>query len=250
MWGDLCNGCYKMEYICKKVFECLNMNRIDFDLLSQCPLFKGVTPDGLRVLFESLFFQVRRYEAGDLIASSGEEVRSLSIVLLGSVRGEMGDIDGKTIKIEDIEAPRPLAVAFLFGNAAFFPVHIVANETVELLSIPKDEVVKLLQMNTLILNRFMDNISSRAQFLSEKLHFLSFQSLKGKLAHYLLALSNGREGEVVLPKTQEELAVVMGVTRPSLGRALRELNDQGLVDSRAKTIRILNAKGLAALIRS
>ena len=226
------------------------MNRIDYDLLSHCPLFKGVTPEELKVLFADLFFQVRRYEAGDLIASSGEEVRSLSIVLLGSVRGEMGDIDGKTIKIEDIEAPRPLAVAFLFGNAAYYPVHIVANESVELLSIPKEEVVKLLQNNSLILNRFMDNISSRAQFLSEKLHFLSFQSLKGKLAHYLLELSKGREVEVVLPKTQEELAVVMGVTRPSLGRALRELNDQQLIDSRAKSIRILDAKRLAALIRS
>jgi hypothetical protein len=32
------------------------------------------------------------------------------------VKGEMTDYNGKTIKIEDIEAPRPLAVAFLFGK--------------------------------------------------------------------------------------------------------------------------------------
>ena len=226
------------------------MSRIDFDLLSKCPLFMGVSANELSVRFDGLFFQIRRYESNDLIASSGEEVRSLSIVMLGSVRGEMGDVDGKTIKIEDIEAPRPVAVAFLFGNAAFYPVHIVANESVELLTIPKVEFIKLLQSNVLILNRFMDNISSRAQFLSEKLRFHSFQSLKGKLAQYLLTLRQGHEQDVILPKTQEELAVVMGVTRPSLGRALRELNDQGFIVSRAKSIRIIDANALASLIKS
>ena len=225
------------------------MSRIDYNMLSMCPLFIGVAADDLKKLFDQLFFQIRRYEAGELIATSGDEVRSLSIVLMGSVRGEMGEMDGKTIKIEDIEAPRPLAVAFLFGNAAFYPVHIVANEPVELLTIPKDEVIKLLQRNALILNRFMDNISSRAQFLSDKLRFHSFHSLKGKLSQYLLELSKGHKVEIFLPKTQEELSVIKGVTRPSLGRALRELNDQGLIEARGKSVRILDAKGLASLIK-
>ena len=52
---------------------------------------------------------------------AGDPVANLLIVLSGSVRGEMIDYSGKTVKIEDIEAPKPLAAAFLFGKENRFP---------------------------------------------------------------------------------------------------------------------------------
>lgn len=225
------------------------MKNIDFDILSRCPLFIGVAATHLKILFDDLHFTLRRYEAGTTIANAGQEVTALMIVLSGSVRGEMSDFNGKVIKIEDIEAPRPLAVAFLFGTSACFPVHIVANNDAELLVIPRDQVVKMLQKNGLVLRHFMDNISSRAQFLSEKLRFLSFQSLKGKVAQYLSELMRNQGTLITLPMNQEELAGLMGVTRPSLSRTLRELNELGIIESRAKTIRIINAQALAELVR-
>ncbi len=115
-----------------------------------------------------------------MIAQSDDEITSQMVVLKGSVKGEMVDFTGKTIKIEDIASPRPLAPAFLFGNRNVFPVNIVANEEVDLLVIPKSSFIQLLQMNENILENFLSIISNRAQFLSNKIKFLSFQTIKGK----------------------------------------------------------------------
>ena len=130
----------------------------------------------------------------------------------------MTDYTGKTIKIEDIDAPRPLAAAFLFGQNNQFPVTVIANNDVELLYISKPEFVKLLQKDQRILTNYLNSISSRAQFLTQRIKFLSFKTIRQKIAHYLLELAGDSLAVVELPLSQEQLAEFFAVTRPSLAR--------------------------------
>ena len=71
----------------------------------------------------------------------------------------------KAIKIEDIEPPKPLAVAFIFGQNNRFPVNIIANDDSEVFLLPKESMLILLQRSAPFLKNFMNIISSRAQFL-------------------------------------------------------------------------------------
>lgn len=217
-------------------------------VLAMCPLFRGLAPDQVMASLQKVNYKVRRYSRDEIVAYGGDECKHLHIVISGSVKGEMADFSGKTIKIEDIEAPRPLALAFLFGRDNRYPVNIVANNDVELLVLPKESVLQLLQMNMMFLNNYLNVVSNRAQFLSDKLRFLSFRSLRGKVAHYLLNLSGGRAIEVVLPQSQEELAEMFGVARPSLARTIREMHNEGLIHASARNIQILNREALVALL--
>jgi CRP-like cAMP-binding protein len=210
------------------------------EILSKCPLFKGIDYKGISQLLEKIPFQVKKYEKGNMIAQSGEECRSLMIILKGSVKGEMIDYSGKAIKIEDIEPPKPLAIAFLFGENNTCPVNVVANNSVELLHLPKKSVIELMQISSVFLNNFMNIISSKTQFLSDKIRFLSFQTIRGKIAHYLLQIAGPVDGEIILPKSQEELANMFGVTRPSFGRALRDMHNENIIEAKGKSVKIIN----------
>ena len=218
--------------------------------LEFCPLFKGLSIDQIESSLGKITYQIKTFSKAQTIVLSGEECRNLYIVMEGSVKGEMNDFSGKVIKIEDIESPRPLAVAFLFGKDNHYPVNIVANCDVKLLVIPKESVLQLLQIDRIFLRNYLNVVSNRAQFLSDKLRFLSFRSLKGKLAHYLLNLSGGKAIEVVLPKSQEELAEMFGVARPSLGRAIREMHNEGIIKASAKFIQIVDNKAMMLLLES
>lgn len=220
------------------------------DRLVGCPLFLQMNSDDISILFSEIHHQIKSYKTGDLIAQSGEEITEQLIVIKGSVKGEMMDFNGKTIKIEDIASPRPLAPAFLFGSKNTYPVNIVANEDVSMLSIPKSSFIHMMQKNEKVLQNFLNIISNRAQFLSNKIKFLSFQSIKGKLAHYLLQYRKMTASDiVVLDKSQSQLAELFGVTRPSLGRAIRELDMEGLIDAKGKQIQILDRQRLSALLK-
>ncbi len=228
------------------VTKCLLM--ISYQQLSNCPVFKGVSENESARLLGQIQFQVKNFSRDEVIALAGKKIRSLYIVLSGSVRGEVIDYSGNTIKIEDIEAPRPMAVAFLFGTANAFPVTISANNEVRLLVIPLSEFLRLLQMSTRLLENYLNSISSRSQFLSQKIHFLNYKTIKEKMAHYLLQKAGDRFHSVELEITQEELAGLFGVSRPSLARVLAEMQKEKLIVKERKTITLVNKEKLNQLL--
>jgi len=211
---------------------------------SLCPILSGVTPDTLLKLFGQLQFQIKQYRKDEVMAVQGDEVNRMLILLEGSVRGEMTDYAGHVIKIEDVTAPKPLAAAFLFGSENRFPVDVVANESVKVLIIYRGEFLKLLRMSETIQMNYLNLVGSKAQFLSKKIKFLSFKTIKGKIAHYLINLRPGTDGIIRIPASQQELADLFGVARPSVARAMGELEHEGLISAQGKTIKILNSKGL------
>ncbi|MFC2086197.1 Crp/Fnr family transcriptional regulator [Bacteroidota bacterium] len=221
-----------------------------YEKLAFCPLFRGLSVDQIKNLLDSTTHQVKKYKKENVIAFSNDEVISQLFILEGSVKGEMIDFSGKTIKIEDIEAPRPLAPAFLFGKNNRYPVNIVANNNATILSFPKESYIRLLQKNEKVLENYLNIISNRAQFLSNKIKFLSFRSIKGKIAQFILQIMNKTLNiEIVLPKSQSQLAEMFGVTRPSLGRAIREMDQDGIIKATGKQITILDKQKLLSLLK-
>jgi CRP-like cAMP-binding protein len=220
------------------------------EILCQSPIFRGISPEDLLKLFSQIHFQVKTYQKSDLIVMGGEVCDRLLIVQQGSVKAEMSDYSGRTIKIEDLAAPQPLATAFLFGQQNRFPVTVSANTEVEMVSILKPEFVKLLQLNSLILNNYLNNISTRAQFLSQKLKFLSFKTIKQKIAHFLLEKAGDRLQTVEIQQSQEQLAEMFGVARPSLARTLGEMIQEGLIETQRRSIKILDKERMNQLLKS
>ncbi|MCW3788149.1 Crp/Fnr family transcriptional regulator [Plebeiibacterium sediminum] len=221
----------------------------DYPFLEKSPLFRGLTIEEINSAFSDVHYQVKKYSKGQMVVSAGDKVDRLLIVLSGSVKGEMIDFSGKTIKIEDINPPMPLAVAFLFGKSNTFPVNIITNEDSELLVIPKESILKLFQENKMMLLNFLNAISNRSQFLSQKIKFLNFTTIKGKIANYLLQYASQGMLEVVLDKSQNELAELFGVTRPSVGRGIRDLHNEGLIEANGKKIKLIDIQGLKECLK-
>jgi CRP-like cAMP-binding protein len=223
---------------------------MNYQLLSQCPLFRGIPEKENKNLLEQIHFQIKSYQKDDIVTDAGEQVKNLLIVLSGSVRGEMIDYSGKTVKIEDIEAPKPLAAAFLFGKENKYPVTVTANNTVKILAIPVSEFLKLLQLNSQLLKNYLHSISTRAQFLSQKLHFLSFKTIKEKVAHFLLQATGEQYHSFELKNTQQQLADLFGVTRPSLARVFGEMQKEGHIKIENKTVTLQNKTALNQLLQN
>lgn len=225
----------------------VNISTMNFYLLSQAPLFKGMTPDTVESVLSETQYRTKKYQSGSMIFQSGETVTSLIIVASGAVSAIMTDYSGRVIKMEDIPAPGALASAFIFGKSNRFPVNVLAASDTELLLIGKSDFLGLLMKHDVLLVNFLDLISSRSQFLSEKIKFLNFKTLRGKLAFYILQKAEPDGIVVNLTVTQNDLADFFGVARPSVARVLRELENDGYLKARGKNIRIIDKERLADL---
>ena len=220
---------------------------MDYSLLTGSPLFKGINPDNIALLLETVPYRIRKYKSGLTVAQNGEQVSSLIIVLKGIVKGLMVDYAGRVIKIEDIPAPGALASAFIFGSMNRFPVNVIAVSDSEILFIEKNDFLKLLMKYDILLFNFLNMISNRSQFLSEKIKFLNFKTIKAKLANFILEKLDKNGSSANLGMTQNDLADFFGVTRPSIARAIGELEKDRYIEAKGRNIRIINKEGLAGM---
>jgi CRP-like cAMP-binding protein len=219
---------------------------MDYSILVNAPLFRGLTLEEVKSAISITPYQLRKYKPGTLVAQSDDPVNYFMMVTGGIVKGEMIDYSGRVIKIEDVPAPGAIAAAFIFGNRNRFPVNVVAVTETEVLLIDRSIFIKFLKYNDDILANFLDMISNRSQFLSEKIKFLNFKTIRGKLAQYILQ-SAGDKTEIYLRMTQNEIAEYFGVARPSIARVLSEMENAGIISTRGKYLKILDKKRLTGL---
>lgn len=221
-----------------------------YPVLSKSPMFRGLSPEEIKDLLSRIGHSVKSFSKGQTIAQREDEVRNLCIIIEGSVKGEMVDFSGKILKVEEMTAPMPIAHAFLFGERNRFPVDVIALEDCKILFVPKSDFMRLMQQNSTILGNYLNAISNRAQFLSSKLWFLSFKTIKEKIAHYLLNIARSEsKTTIVLPKSHQELAEFFGVTRPSLARVFADLESEGIIKVNRREITITNKSKLMEMIR-
>ena len=212
--------------------------------LSSISIFKGLEDANIESLLRQIVFQRKHFNEENLVVSQGEPCNRLLILIEGKVKTEMIGPSGKNLKIEDMEAPSVLAPAFIFGKKNQFPVNIITLSESKFIVIPRGELLKLFQLNEQILQNFLAMISSRAQFLSEKLRFHSFKSLRSKLAFYLMDEA-GQLKTFKLRHSQNELAELFGVARPSVGRIMLQLQEEGIIDVRYKQVNIVDMQRLS-----
>lgn len=214
------------------------------------PLFRGITPERLFADLEEISFHTRSYKKGEILAQQGAVCNRLVILTKGSVRGEMIDYSGRLIKVEDIAAPRAIAPLFLFGEENRYPVEVTANEPTEVIELPKSSVLSLFRKNEQFLENYMNLSANYAQTLSDKLFFMSFKTIRQKLASYLLRLyKQQQQTHITLDRSQQELSDYFGVSRPSLARELAHMQEDGLLIADRKHITILQKEQLVRLIQ-
>lgn len=214
------------------------------------PLFRGITPERLFADLEEISFHTRSYKKGEILAQQGAVCNRLVILTKGSVRGEMIDYSGRLIKVEDIAAPRAIALLFLFGEENRYPVEVTANEPTEVIELPKSSVLSLFRKNEQFLENYMNLSANYARTLSDKLFFMSFKTIRQKLASYLLRLyKQQQQTHITLDRSQQELSDYFGVSRPSLARELAHMQEDGLLIADRKHITILQKEQLVRLIQ-
>ncbi len=221
------------------------------EVLIRNPLFRGLSNNEVGNLIRDIHHQVKTLHKNDILAIEGDSLDNLIIILEGSVVGDMMDFEGNILRIEKILAGNTIASAFIFGESARLPVTITAQEKTHLLFIQKEELLMLFTKNKIFLKNFLDIISDRAQFLRKKIRLLGLNTIKGKIAFYLLEMvKKSGSQKLILPHTQNEIAEMFGVTRPSVGRVFRELHNDRSIIANGKKVVILDKFRLSDLLRS
>ncbi len=215
----------------------------------KCPLFKDVDLNKAEHIINSYKLKISDYKTNAVVMLRGEEYKNLLILMEGEISAEIHNINGKTLKIETIKFPDALATAILFAEDNTLPVTIIAHTDLKVISIPKKCIIALCQESKKFLSNLLSDGGNKIAFLAEKIRLFKFNSIKQKIAGYLLNLSNKHKTDKIkLFYTREQLANLFGVERPSLSRIFSELYDNGILKLKNRIIYILDKERLKSLL--
>jgi CRP/FNR family transcriptional regulator, dissimilatory nitrate respiration regulator len=217
-------------------------------ILKVSPLFKGLEFGEIEALVQSTLHQFKRFTNKEVIAFSGEPVEKAMILLEGRLQGEMLDFSGNRLKIEEIEPPQMVAAAFLYGPQSVFPVNLSALSDGMLLVIFKKDFTLMLSKEPRVLNNYLNIVSAKAQFLSQKITFLSYKTIKEKIAFFLLQRLKKNSSFIQINLSQTEVAGLMGVARPSLARTIAEMQSDGIIAWERNRVEVLHAERLNSIL--
>ena len=207
---------------------------MDYKKLAEAPVFRGLSETFLENFIGRTPNALREFGIGDFIALQGTVCQSLYLLYSGRVRTNMVNEEGKQVTIEEIEAPRLLAPAFIFATDNRFPVNITTLTNCEVLVLNRTDFVDLMHREKIVMQNFLRIISDRSIFLSRKLNAFALQDLKTRLLAYLREHEN--------PRSRQEIADILGVARPSLARVLSELADEGYLRIEKRKITVVRHK--------
>lgn len=223
---------------------------MDFHALSRSPLFSKMSNEEMESLFVAFKIDEVKFKKGEILAMQDEPVNRLIILIRGSVKAEMADPSGKVTKVEDIFSPYPIAILFLFGENNRFPVQATARESTDAIIIPKKSFLQMLSKSERLLKNYLDLSANYASRLSRKLYYMSFRTIRQRLAMYILDLSTKSESDtIMLDRSKASLAEYFGVSRPSVEREITNLHKEGFIQVDKKQIAILRKKELYRMVR-
>ena len=198
------------------------MDRRIYDTL----LFRGCDQTVVDGILEKYPSRFSSYRKGDFIAMQNSVCRSLYVLCEGSVYARMISDEGREFTLDTLSAPDVLASAFLFGTENTLPITMIAHSDCKLWIINKACVLSLIEQDRAILHNFLAVLSDHSLFLSRKLEQFALQTLSSRLISYL-----ENNGSI---QNLQQTAFILGVTRPSLSRAIAQLVRQGVLEKTGK----------------
>jgi CRP-like cAMP-binding protein len=192
---------------------------------------------------------VRSYQPRELILVEGDPAVGFYFLRSGKARIFRTGADGRE------QSFRLVGKGDTFGEVPVFdsapnPASVETLETSEVILFPSNVVTDLVRQHPEVALPLLVHFAKRLRSFTELVEQISLQTVPSRIARYLYHLAREEgvptAGGIVVPRevTQQDLASLVGSVREVVSRALKVMEDDGIVTIRRKEILI---RDLAAL---
>jgi CRP/FNR family transcriptional regulator, cyclic AMP receptor protein len=200
--------------------------------LGECVLFRGLNPKERTDLAARA--RVRNFSAGDTIFLMGASGDSMMAVLDGNVRISVPSPEGKEIVLAIIQPGEVFGeIAVLDGKERTAEATAMTDCTLAVLE--RRDVMAFLESNPTGWPRLVDLLCARLRHSDRQIAEMAFLQLPVRLAKALLRMADvavglaGARAGARIRLTQRELGNIVGMTRESVNKCLREWQRKGII---------------------
>lgn len=183
--------------------------------------------------------QMKTFSEGEAILNENAYIRSIPIVLSGSVKVIRTDDEGREILLYYIRSGESCIMSFLGGlHHDTSKVKAVAEEETEILFIPADKVSELIKQYPEWLDYIFRLYHKRFEELLDVVNAVAFKKMDERLLNFIKKKAE-ITGARTLYVTHEQLANELGTARVVVSRLLKQMEDEGMVKLGRNKITVL-----------
>jgi len=216
------------------------------DFLNDTQIFQGL-PEA-QLLAVAQLARLRSYDKGEIIFHQGDEGNGFFIVRSGRVKVFKISASGREQILHIFEAGAHFAEVPAFDGDRF-PASAAPLETTELLFFPRQLFLEVLEQNPALAINLLKSFARHLRLFSRLVDNLSLREVPGRLAVYLLSLSDraGHRSEVELDLSKGQLAAMLGTIPETLSRVFHKLSREGTIAVEGSKITLLDLDALRQL---
>jgi len=214
------------------------------DFLATVPLLSRIAPDELRRFGEVT--REKQYPKGSVILFEDDPGDSLFIVRSGRVKVVLVSEDGREVILG------VLGVGEHFGELSLIDdqprsAHVIAMEDSTLLVLRRDDFRRRIEANPGVAWALLAELSRRLRRADGKIGGLVLLDVPGRIARLILdAADEGGSATIERPLTHQVIAQMIGASRETVSRTMREFQDAGLLAVSHRRITVRDRAGLEA----
>lgn len=216
------------------------MNTTDF--LATVPLFKSLDAAELHRFGELV--REKSYPKGSVILFEDDPGDSLFVVREGRVKVSLIAEDGREVILGI------LGIGAHFGELALIDdqprsAHVIAMEESTLLVLRRDDFRRRVEANPIVAWSLLTELSRRLRRADDKIGSLVLLDVPGRIARMLLDAADEGGGPLIeKPLTHQTIAQIIGASRETVSRAMREFQDSGWISTERRRIRLTDRAAL------
>jgi CRP-like cAMP-binding protein len=213
--------------------------------LRHIPLFTQLTEEEVTRITQVA--RERTYPKNSVILFEDDPGDALYVVLAGEVKVVLIGEDGREVILSILRS------GDFFGEMSLIDdqprsAHVIATEDSNLLVLRREEFRLCLEQAPRIALGLLQALSRRLRRADDKIGGLVLLDVNGRVARILVELADEHDGEHIPRKiTHHMLAQMIGSSRETVSRTIRDLGERGLIEVSRKNIAIRDRPGLEEL---
>jgi CRP/FNR family transcriptional regulator, cyclic AMP receptor protein len=221
------------------------------NFLATVPLFKGAPDRALDVAASVI--QLRNYEPETIIFQEGDRGEALYMLTEGMVKLSKVDLGGYEKTLAILQPPEFFGEMALLGNTNRSATAISIGH-IQTYLLFADDFNKLIQTYPSVSLNLTTTMAQRLRGMGDEAQILSYKDAQGRVAFVLLRLYRSgvieldAKGFALVKLTHQELANLAGTSRETVTRALKVLENEGVIETKPKEIIITDIQGLEEVL--
>ena len=215
-----------------------------FDVMSQCPLFAGISQEELKSMLGCLDGKIIQTPKGSPVFLEGEPASFVGVVLSGKVQILRTDFYGNRSVLTVVSPGGLFGEAFACAGVETLPVSAMALENAGVLLLDCKRVLtscpNACPFHKKLVQNLLRGIAQKNLILTQKIRCMSQKTTQEKLMEFLLeqAKQHGR-AEFVIPYDRQALADYLGVERSAMSAEISKLKKAGRIDCSGSRFQVL-----------